>query len=81
MLVFSGQVKAVLSFLLTGSDESTSQPIWHKPSAFRVVYSDASDTVDWAGENNQLCPSVALVPRVFKYAQHCNVQGTLVVPQ
>ena len=61
MLVLSGRVKAVLSFWLTGSDEFNSQPVWHNPSAVRVVYSDANDTVNWAGENNRLCPPVASV--------------------
>ena len=37
-------------------------------------------TVDWAGENNWLCPPIGLIPRVLRHAQHCKAQGTLVVP-
>ena len=37
-------------------------------------------TVDWSGENNWFCPPVALIPRVLRHAQHCQAEGTLVVP-
>lgn len=38
-------------------------------------------TVNWAGENNWLCPPIVLIPRVLRHAQQCKAQGTLVVPQ
>ena len=37
-------------------------------------------TVNWAGENNCLCPPIGLSPRVLRHIQLCNAQGTLVVP-
>ena len=37
-------------------------------------------TVHWAGENNWLCPPIALIPRVIRHAQVCAAVGTLVVP-
>ena len=32
------------------------------------------------GENNWLCPPIALIPRVLRHAQACSAKGTLVVP-
>ena len=37
-------------------------------------------TVNWAGENNWLCPPIGLIPRVLRHAQCCKAEGTLVVP-
>ena len=37
-------------------------------------------TVDWAGENNWLCPPIGLIPRVLRHMQCCKAEGTLVVP-
>ena len=37
-------------------------------------------TVNWVGENNWLCPPIALIPRVLRHAQACSAKGTLVVP-
>ena len=37
-------------------------------------------TVNWLGENNWLCPPIALIPRVLRHAQACSARGTLVVP-
>ena len=37
-------------------------------------------TVNWAGENNWLCPPVTLISRVIRHAQVCSAAGTLVVP-
>ena len=37
-------------------------------------------TVNWAGENNWLCPPVMLIGRVIRHAQVCKAAGTLVVP-
>ena len=38
------QAKAEIQFWSNGLEEFNNQPIWHKASAVRVVYSDASDT-------------------------------------
>ena len=43
-LVVNDPVKKVLKFWLGGLKNFNSQPIWHRPSAVSVVYSDASDT-------------------------------------
>lgn len=37
-------------------------------------------TVNWAGENNWLCPPIGLIPRVIRYMQVCRAHGTLIVP-
>ena len=37
-------------------------------------------TVNWAGENNWLCPPIALVPRAIRHAQVCHAICTLIVP-
>ncbi len=37
-------------------------------------------TVNWADENNWLCPPIALIPRVIGHARACKAVGTLVVP-
>ena len=37
-------------------------------------------TVDWAGENNWLCPPIGLLPRVIPHAQSCRAKGSMVVP-
>ena len=37
-------------------------------------------TVNWQGENNWLCPPIALIPRVIRHAQVCSAQCTLIVP-
>ena len=37
-------------------------------------------TVNWAGENNWLCPPVSLIPRVLRHAQNCNANCTIVMP-
>ena len=44
--------------------------------------SEAEDafTVDWADENNCLCPPVTLIPRVINHAVVCKAVGTLIVP-
>ena len=44
MLMLTEQAKAEISFWLTGSNDFDTKPMWHKASAVRVVYSDASDT-------------------------------------
>ena len=44
VLVLTEQAKSELKFWLTGLDGFNSQPVWHHPSALRVVYSNASDT-------------------------------------
>ena len=38
------EVKYELEFWMSGLEKFKSQPIWHSPSAVRVVYSDASDS-------------------------------------
>ena len=43
-LTLSQDAQAELSFWAASLTEYNSQPIWHSPSALRVVYSDASDT-------------------------------------
>ena len=37
-------------------------------------------TVDWAGENNWLCPPIGLIPRVIRHAQGCQANVSMVVP-
>ena len=37
-------------------------------------------TVNWAGENNWLCPPIMLISRVIRHAQVCKATGTLIVP-
>ena len=37
-------------------------------------------TVNWARENNWLCPPIGLIPRVIRHMQACRAQGTLIVP-
>ena len=44
-LCLDASVKEELKFWLEGVHHYNGQPIWHSPSAVRVVYSDASDTV------------------------------------
>ena len=43
-LQISPEAQAELSFWSSNLDKFNAQPIWHSPSAVRVVYSDASDT-------------------------------------
>ena len=43
-LTLTSEAKDELKFWLTSLIDYKSQPIWHSPSAIRVVYSDASDT-------------------------------------
>ena len=35
-------------------------------------------TVNWAEENNWLCPPIGLIPRVIRHMQACREQGTLI---
>ena len=51
-------------------------------SRFWAVGSEAVDAfiVNWAGENNWLCPPIHLVCRVLQHAKACNCSGTLIVP-
>ena len=44
MLTLSSEAREELSFWSSSLGEYNSQPIWHTPSAVRVVYTDASDT-------------------------------------
>ena len=44
MLTLSHEASKELEFWSRGLDGYNAQPIWHTPSAVRVVYSDASDT-------------------------------------
>ena len=39
-----------------------------------------SFVMDWAGENNFVCPPVCLIPRVLLHMRNCKASGTLVVP-
>ena len=43
-LVLNEEVKREIEFWVSGLKMFNSQPIWHRPSAVRIVYSDASDT-------------------------------------
>ena len=43
-LQLSPEAQAELSFWSSNLEKFNAQPIWHSPSAVRVVYSDASDT-------------------------------------
>ena len=40
----SKQLRCEIKFWVSGLRRFNSQPIWHRPSAVRIVYSDASDT-------------------------------------
>ena len=57
-----------------------------KLSRFNSKYlnpgSEAIDAffIDWAGENNYVCPPVSLVPRVLLHMFNCKTCGTLIVP-
>ena len=44
MLTLSPEALQELTFWATSLEEYNAQPIWHSPSAVRVVYSDVSDT-------------------------------------
>ena len=44
MLTLSSEAREELNFWSSSLGEYNSQPIWHTPSAVRVVYTDASDT-------------------------------------
>ena len=44
MLTLSAEAREELNFWSSSLEEYNSQPIWHTPSAVRVVYTDASDT-------------------------------------
>ena len=44
MLTLSSEALQELTFWATSLENYNAQPIWHSPSAVRVVYSDASDT-------------------------------------
>ena len=44
MLSLTAEAREELDFWLSSLDDYKSQPIWHSPSAVRVVYSDASDS-------------------------------------
>ena len=44
LLRLSPEARAELEFWVASFADYNSQPIWHSPSAMRVVYSDASDT-------------------------------------
>ncbi len=46
-LLLSGEASEELRFWAASLDDYNAQPIWHSPSAVRVVYSDASDTGYW----------------------------------
>ena len=37
-------------------------------------------TVNWSGENNWLCATIGLVPRVIRHAQACGAEESMVVP-
>ena len=37
-------------------------------------------TMNWAGENNWLCPPVPLIPAVIRHLRICGARGTLFVP-
>ena len=39
-----------------------------------------SFVMDWAGENNFICPPVSLIPRVSLHMRNCKASGTLIVP-
>ena len=43
MLTLSSEAREELNFWSSSLGEYNSQPIWHNPSAVRVVYTDASD--------------------------------------
>ena len=44
MLTLSAEAREEINFWYSSLEEYNSQPIWHTPSAVRVVYTDASDT-------------------------------------
>ena len=44
VLTVNEQAKCEIEFWISGLRNFNSQPIWHRPSAVRIVYSDASDT-------------------------------------
>ena len=44
ILKLTEQAKSEIKFWVKGLSEFNAQPIWHSPSAVRVVYSGASDT-------------------------------------
>ena len=44
MLTLTREVRYELEFWLSGLKKFNSPPIWHSPSAIRVVYTDGSDT-------------------------------------
>ena len=44
MLTLSEEARGELDFWSANLADYKTQPIWHSPSAVRVVYSDASDT-------------------------------------
>ena len=37
-------------------------------------------TVNWAGENNWLCPPITLIPRAIRHVEACHAVCTLIVP-
>ena len=57
-----------------------------KPSRFNSRFwnpgSEGIDSfvMDWAGENNFICPPVSLIPRVLLHMRNCKASGTLIVP-
>ena len=44
LLQLSQEAKAELDFWSSSLESYNAQPIWHSPSAVRVIYSDASET-------------------------------------
>lgn len=39
-----------------------------------------SFVMNWAGENNYVCPPICLIPRVLLHMRNCKASGTLIVP-
>ena len=51
-------------------------------SRFSSMGSEAVDalSLNWAGENNWLCPPVHLIPDTISHMKQCKAVGTLIVP-
>ena len=78
MLTLSSQAREELNFWSSSLGEYNSQPIWHTPSADRVVYTVASDTgyggyvvehADCVSSGNGLARKQGTAPHGVSYQQ------------